>query len=461
MADYDVAVIGSGPGGYVAAIRAGQLGLKAAVIERDNTLGGVCLNWGCIPSKALLKNAEVLELFQQAEAFGISVDNIKPDFGKAIDRSRDVVTTLTKGVAGLLKKNKVDHIQGTAKFIDANTLQVEPDGRKVTADNIIIATGARARSIPGLEIDKKQIITSREALELRTVPDKVVIVGGGATGAEFAYLWNVYGAEVTIVEMQENILPNEDEDISRLLQRSFEKQGIKVLTKAKIDAAELTKSSVSLKISSGDDTSTIDSSLVLIAAGVQANTEELGLEDIGVEVDRGFVKVDSGMNTNITGIKAIGDVTGIMLLAHVGMAQGVMAAELIAGLDSAPLQYQYMPRATYCHPQVASFGLTEKQAKENGYDVKVGKFPFQASGKALATRSSDGLTKVVSDKKYGEILGAHMIGSEVTEMLAEWSVAHHLEGTVKELGWVVHSHPSISETLKEAALAVDGEAIHI
>ena len=461
MADYDVAVIGSGPGGYVAGIRAGQLGLKAVVIERDDTLGGVCLNWGCIPSKALLKNAEVLELFQQADAFGISIENLKPDFGKAIDRSRAVVATLTKGVAGLLKKNKVDHIQGTAKFIDTKTIEIGPEGRKVTADNIIIATGARARSIPGLEIDKKQVITSREALELRTVPDKVVIVGGGATGAEFAYLWNVYGAEVIIVEMQANILPNEDEDISRLLQRSFEKQGIKVLTNAKIDGAKLAKKGVTLEISTNGESSTIESNLVLIAAGVQANTENLGLEKVGVNLEKGFVKVDSKMSTNIPGIKAIGDVTGIMLLAHVGMAQGVMAAELIAGQDSPPLQYQFMPRATYCHPQVASFGLTEKEAKESGYDVKVGKFPFQASGKALATGNSEGLTKVVADKKYGEILGAHMIGSEVTEMLAEWSVGHHLEGTVKELGWVVHSHPSISETLKEAALAVDGEAIHI
>ena len=461
MADYDVAIIGSGPGGYVAGIRAGQLGLKAAVIERDSTLGGVCLNWGCIPSKALLKNAEVLELFQQADAFGISIENLKPDFGKAVDRSRAVVATLTRGVAGLLKKNNVDHIQGTAKFIDTKTLEIGPGGRKVTADNIIIASGARAKSIPGLEIDKEQVITSREALELRTVPDRVVIIGGGATGAEFAYLWNVYGAEVTIIEMQGNILPNEDEDISRLLQRSFEKQGIKVLTSAKIDSAKVGKKRISLSISSGSDNSTIESSLVLVAAGVQANTENLGLEEIGVELEKGFVKVDSRMCTNIPGIRAIGDVTGIMLLAHVGMAQGVMAAELIAGQHSPPLQYEFMPRATYCHPQVASFGLTEKQAKESGYDVKVGKFPFQASGKALATGNSEGLTKVVADKKYGEILGAHMIGSEVTEMLAEWSVAHHLEGTIKELGWVVHSHPSISETLKEAALAADGEAIHI
>ncbi len=461
MPDYDVAIIGSGPGGYVAGIRAGQLGLKTAVIERDDTLGGVCLNWGCIPSKALLKNAEVLELFHRAEAFGISVDNVQADFGKAIDRSRRVVDTLTKGVASLLRKNKVQHIKGHAAFSDANTLEIAPDGQKITASNIIIATGARARSIPGLEIDKKQVITSREALELRELPKRVVIVGGGATGAEFAYLWNAYGVEVTIVELLPHLLPNEDEDISRLLERSFTRQGINFHTSAKVSKADVKKKGISLEIQKGEEAVTLECDLVLIAAGVQANTEEIGASKIALELDRGFVKVNSEMATNVPGVYAIGDVTGIMLLAHVGMAQGVMTAERIAGLDSPPLDYQSMPRATYCHPQVASFGLTEQQAKEKGYDVKVGKFPFQASGKALAIGDAEGMTKVVADKQYGEILGAHMIGPDVTEMLAEWSLGHHLEGTTREIGWVVHSHPTISETLKEAALAADGEAIHI
>ena len=460
MPDYDVAVIGAGPGGYVAAIRAGQLGLKTVVVERD-AVGGICLNWGCIPSKALLRNAEVLQLFHRAEEFGLSFDNLRVDFGKAIDRSRKVVATLTRGVAGLLKKNKVEYLQGGASFLDAHSLEVLPNGHTVTASNVIIATGASARSIPGLEIDGQRVITSREALELRQVPGRVAIIGGGATGAEFAYLYNAYGAEVTIVEMLPGLLPNEDEDISRLLERSFDRQGIKSLTGAQVKAATRVEGGLRLEVEQGEEVTALEADRVLVAVGVQANTQSLGLDKIGVDLERGNIKIDSSMATNVPGVYAIGDVTGILLLAHVAQAQGVLTVERIAGLDSPDINYEIMPRATYCHPQVASFGLTEKQAVERGHEVKIGKFPFQASGKAQAIGDVEGMVKVVTEKSYGELLGVHMIGPEVTEMLGELSLGRLLEGTTHEVGWLVHSHPTLSEALKEAALDADGQAIHI
>ncbi len=460
MPDFDLLVIGAGPGGYVAAIRAGQLGLKTAVVERDE-LGGICLNWGCIPTKALLRNAEVVELMHRAEEFGISFDNLRLDYGKAIDRSRQVVSTLTRGVASLLKKNNVEHIKGEARFRDAHTLEVSPSGRAVTASSIIIATGTRQRSIPGLQVDGKQIISSREALELRQVPPRIAIIGGGATGAEFAYLYNAYGAEGTIVEMLPHLLPNEDEEISRVLERSFTRQGIKFLTGARVKAATREKEMVRLELEQKGEAMTLEANHVLVAVGVQANSDGLGLEQIGVILERGNIKVDASMGTNVPGVYAIGDVTGILLLAHVAQAQGVLAVERIAGMDSPALNYELMPKATYCHPQVTSFGLTEKQAIERGHEVKVGRFPFQASGKALAIGDAEGMVKVVADKEYGELLGVHMIGPDVTEMLGEMSLAHLLEGTTREVGWLVHSHPTLSEALKEAALNADGRAIHI
>ena len=460
MPDYDVAIIGAGPGGYVAAIRAGQLGLKTVVVERDE-LGGICLNWGCIPTKALLHNAEIMHLFHRAEEWGVSFDNLQVDFGAAIDRSRKVVATLTRGVAGLLKKNKVDHIKGEAHFRDAHTLEVSPNGNTLTASNVIIATGARPRSIPGLDIDGQRVITSREALELRQVPRRIAIIGGGATGAEFAYLWNAYGAEVTIVEMLPHLLPGEDEEISRLLERSFSRQGIKFLTGARVKAATRVEDAVRLEVEQEGEATTLEVDHVLVAAGVQANTDDLGLEPLGVELERGNIKVDASMATSVPGVYAIGDVTGILLLAHVAQAQGVLAVERIAGLDSPDLNYELMPRATYCHPQIASFGITEKQAVERGHEVKVGRFPFQASGKAQAIGDVEGMVKVVADKEYGELLGVHMIGPDVTEMLGELSLGRLLEGTTREVGWLVHSHPSLSEALKEAALDADGLAIHI
>ncbi|MEE9261809.1 MAG: dihydrolipoyl dehydrogenase [Dehalococcoidia bacterium] len=460
MPDYDVAIIGAGPGGYVAAIRASQLGLKTAIVERDE-VGGICLNWGCIPSKALLRNADVLQLFRRAEEFGISYDNLRYDFGVAIDRSRKVVATLTSGVETLLRKNKVEHIKGEARLRDAHTVEVSPNGHAFTASNIVIATGARPVSIPGLKVDGERVITSREALEIRQVPERVVIIGGGATGAEFAYLYNAYDSQVTILEMLPHLLPTEDEDISQLLERSFTRQGITFHTGSRVTGATVTSDGVQLEVDKGSEVMTLEADRVLVAVGVRANTEELGLEGVGVALERGYVQVDGSMATNVSGIYAIGDVTGIMLLAHVASAQGILAVERIAGMESPDLDYEAMPRATYCHPQVTSYGLTEKQAVERGYEVKIGKFPFQASGKALAIGETEGMVKVVVNKASGEILGAHMIGPEVTELLAELSLARLLEGTNREVGWMVHSHPTLSEAVKEAALAADGEAIHI
>ena len=459
MADYDVIVIGSGPGGYVAAIRAGQLGLKTAVVERGE-VGGVCLNWGCIPSKALLRNAEVLGLFKRAADFGISVDNLKYDFSAAIDRSRKVVDRLTRGVSFLLKKNKVEYISGTGVLKDANTVEVE-GGDTLTTDNVIIATGARFRELPTLLVDGNVVITSREALELREVPLRVVIVGGGATGVEFAYLYRTYGAQVTLVELLPRLVPLEDEEISAELEKALEKQGINSMTGSKVDSVQVDGSTAKVTVSGEAGETEIECDKVLVAVGAQGNVEGIGLEELGVETERGFITIDDSMATNVPGVYAIGDVTGKLLLAHVASAQGVMAVETIAGLEPMKLDYDLMPKATYCRPQVASFGLTEAQATERGYTVKAGKFPLIASGKALALDETEGMIKLVVDAELGDVLGAHMIGTEVTELLGEVSLARMLESTTKELGWLVHPHPTISETLKEAALASDGEAIHI
>lgn len=460
MPEYDVLVLGSGPGGYVAAIRAGQLGMKTAVVERD-ALGGICLNWGCIPSKALLRNAEVLSVIRHADEYGIGVGEVTPDFGKAIDRSRNVVGRLTRGVASLLRKNNVDHIQGTGVLQDARTVRVAEDGQTLSANNIIIATGASQRDIPGLPIDRRTVITSREALELREVPRRVLIVGGGATGCEFAYVWRSYGAEVTIAELMPRLIPNEDEEISAQLERSFRRQGIEIVTGAQARVIEVGGGSAQVAISTDEGSRVEQCDKVLVAVGVQGNTAGIGLDAAGVRTERGFIPVDDSMRTNVPCIYAIGDVTGKMLLAHVASAQGVTAVERIAGLDPQPLDYVQIPRAIYCRPQVASFGLTEAQARDEGYPVKVGRFPMAASGKALAMNESEGMIKLVVDAEIGEILGAHMIGSEVTELLGELGMTKLLEATTAELGWLVHPHPTISETVKEAALAAEGEAIHI
>ena len=460
MSDYDLVVLGAGPGGYVAAIRAGQLGMKTAVVERDN-VGGVCLNWGCIPSKALLRNAEVLDLVRGADEFGISFDNLRVDFGKAIDRSRRVVARLTRGVGMLLRKNGVELIEGEATMLDRGTVRVETAGRTLTASNVIIATGARERELSNIPVDREAVITSREALELREVPPRVVIVGGGATGAEFAHVYRTYGAEVTIVELLPRLVPNEDEDTSRALERAFRRQGIRTLSGSAVESVSLVDGHAVVRVSTGDETTDIDADKVLVAVGVRGNVEGLGLEALGVRTERGSIVVGDSMETNVPGIYAVGDVTGKMLLAHVASAQGVTAVETIAGMSPPRLDYTLMPRAIYCKPQVASFGLTETQAREQGFDVKVGRFPFSASGKALALSEVEGLIKLVVDSEVGEILGAHMVGSEVTELLGEVAMTRLLEGTTTELGWLVHPHPTISEMLKEAALAVDGEAVHV
>ena len=458
--NYDLVVIGSGPGGYVAAIRAGQLGLKTAIIEKEE-LGGVCLNWGCIPSKSLLKNAEILSYFNRADEFGLKMDNFHADYSVAIDRSREVVDRNTKGVAFLLDKNKVDHIQGTAKIVGAGKVEVTPDGNVIEAKNIIVATGARPRSIPPLPIDGEKVITSRESIVLSDLPESIVIVGGGAIGVEFAYIYKMYGVQVTIVEMLPRLVPNEDEDISAQLERAFKRARIDFLTGTGVTAVDISGSGVTVTVDKDGTAQTLECDKVLVAIGIQPNVEDLGLESVGIATDRTGIIVDDKMATNVAGIYAIGDVNGKMPLAHVASAQAAVAVETIAGMETQPLDYTYMPRATYCMPQIASFGLTEAQAREKGKEVNVGTFNVQANGKALAMGENFGLVKLVVDAKYGELLGGHMIGPEVTELLGELSMTRILEGTVLELGWAVHAHPSISEMLKEAALSAQGRTIHM
>ena len=439
--NYDVVLIGSGPGGYVAAIRAAQLGLKTAVIERE-ALGGVCLNWGCIPSKALLKNAEVVSYFNRADEFGLKMDNFSADFSVAMDRSRKVVDRNTKGVAFLLDKNKVDHIQGSGKVVGVGKVEVSPDGNVIESKNIVISTGARPRSIAPLPIDGEKIITSRESITLSDLPKSIIIVGGGAIGVEFAYIYRMYGVDVTIVEMLPRLVPNEDEDISAQLERSFKRENINVMTGAGVIGSDTSGSGVKVTVDKDGTQEVLECDKVLVAIGVQPNVEDLGLETIGIASDRSGIIVDDRMATNVPGIYAVGDVNGKMPLAHVASAQALVAVEDIAGLETQALDYAYMPRATYCHPQIASFGLTETQAREQGKDINVGTFNVQANGKAAALGENSGLVKLVVDAKYGEILGGHMIGPEVTELLGELSMTRILEGTVLELGWAVHSHPS-------------------
>jgi len=457
---YDVAIIGAGPGGYVAAIRASQLGLKTVVIEREE-LGGLCLNWGCIPSKSILYNAGIVRLIKNSQEYGITFDNLNIDYAKAIERSRKVVDRMVKGVAYLLNKNGVDHIKGQARFKDSHTLDISPNRTLVQAKSIIISTGGRPRTIRCLPLDTGLVVTSRQALEQTNLPSKAVVIGGGAIGVEFASIYNAYGVDVTIVELLPRLLPNEDEEISQRLERSLSRKGINILTNAKVTGTTQHSGHSSVDLEVNDNNLSIECDMVLMAVGIQGNIEELGLENVGVATTNGFIQINDHMRTNIDNVYAIGDVTGKLPLAHVASAQGTYVVETLAGQDPLLLPYQDMPKATYSDPQVASFGLTEKQARETGYDIKVGRFPYQANGKAVAMGESEGLIKLVTEAKYGEILGAHMIGADVTELLAEVSMTRMLEGSVNELGWMVHSHPTLSESLKEAALNAMDQSIHI
>jgi len=457
--EYDLIVIGAGPGGYVAAIRASQLGLQSAVIEKE-ALGGVCLNWGCIPSKSLLKNAEVLSYINKAEEFGIEITGIKADYSKAVTRSRGVADKNSKGVEYLLRKNNVTHIEGTASLKDANTVIVD-SGRTLTAKNIIVATGSRPRVIPGIDIDHVDIVTSRDAIVAEDLPKSVLIIGGGPIGVEFAYIYKMYGVDVTIVEVLDGIVPNEDEDISKQLQRSLEKIDINIRTRCKVNSVKKNKSDISVELDDNGTLETVTVNKVLVAIGVEPNTNDIGLENVGIDMDRGFIAVNEQMKTSVANIYAIGDITGKLPLAHVASAQANIAVETIAGMDTFPLNYVMVPRAVYCNPQVASLGLTEKQAVDQGYEPKIGKFNAQANGKAAAMGETDGFVKLVIDPKYGEILGAHMIGPEVTELLGELSLTSLCEGTSLELGLAIHAHPTLSEMIKEAALDAEGRVLHM
>ena len=457
--EFDLIIIGGGPGGYVAAIRAAQLGLRGVVVERDR-LGGICLNWGCIPSKALLQNASVVETIQHASDFGVQIQSFSIDFSAAIMRSRTVVTKLLKGVEFLMKKNKIEVIKGDATLTERDRVEVQPGGRALTAKNIIIATGARGRSISGLTIDGRRVISSREALELGEVPNPIVIVGGSAVGMEFATIYRSYGAEVTVIEMLPHLLPKEDEEVSFEFEKAMKKADIKFRVNTKVVQATRLGDKIQLEVSTNGRMETIHAQRVLMAVGVQPNVENLGLETLGVELERGAVKVDDYCRTNIPGIYAIGDVTMKLPLAHVASAQGVVAVETIAGKEPRALNYNNIPRCTYTRPQVASLGLTEAQARETGREISVGKFPFRANGKALGINEYEGFVKLVVDKKLGEILGAHLIGPEVTELTGELSLAKSAELTPMELAHAVHAHPTLTEVIAEAALASLGQVIH-
>ena len=463
---YDIVVLGGGPGGYVAAIRSAQLGYKTAVVEKDN-LGGICLNWGCIPTKSLLKNAEIYDLAKNhADDFGLSFTDLKFDFEKIIKRSRDVSSKIVKGVQFLMKKNKIEHIQGFGKFVAKNKLEIlDKDEKKideVEADHIIVATGARPRSVDAIPIDRKNIITSTEAMSLEKQPKDLVIIGAGAIGIEFAYFYSVLGTNVTVIEMMDKILPIEDKEVSDTLARSFKKRGIKIHTGTKVEKAEVKGKQVVVTIEKNGKKEEIKADKVLSAIGVQGNVEGIGLEDIGVEVEKNHIKVDkSTYKTKVNGVYAIGDVIGPPWLAHVASHEGIHCVEKIHGIDHPAVDYESIPGCTYCQPQVASIGLTEEKAKEEGYEVKIGKFPYTASGKAGAIGEKEGFVKFVFDAKYGEILGAHIIGAEATELIAEVGIAKTLEATYETILGTVHAHPTLAEMVMEAAGNAYGESIHI
>ncbi len=461
--NYDVAIIGAGPGGYVAAIRAAQLGLKVALVEKEH-LGGVCLNWGCIPTKALLRNAEVVSLLGRGKEFGFAVEGFRVNFGAAVDRSRKVAERLVKGVGALMRKNEVDVIEGEGRLKSPTSVEVtlsEGGARTLETRNVIVATGGRARTIPGIEVDGERVMTYRHAIVLRELPASVVVVGAGPIGMEFAHVWSTYSSEVTVVEMLDHALPLEDAEVSQEVERAFKRRKVKLLTSTRVQGVETTADGVRVTVSGKEGEQVLEAERALMAIGVRPNSEWLGLEEIGVQIERGTIAIDDRMRTNIPGVYAIGDVTGKLALAHVASAQGVVAVETIAGVETMTLDYEMLPRCTYCQPQVASFGITEVQATERGRRVKVGQFPFRAVGKALGLGDYDGFVKIVADEASGEILGAHLVGPEVTELLPELVLARTWELTPEEIARAVHAHPTLSEALVEAAHGVFGQAIHI
>jgi dihydrolipoamide dehydrogenase len=455
---FDVVVVGSGPGGYVAAIRAAQLGLSVAAVEDDRP-GGVCLNWGCIPTKALLRNAEVVTLVQHAERFGIKVDNVRPDYAEAIKRSRGVADRMAKGVEFLFKKNKITLFPGTGTLTSKTTVEVKGAAGTETLETkaIILATGSQPKSLPGVTIDEKTVISSNGAVRNEARPKSMVVIGAGAVGMEFADVYAAYGTEVTVLEALDRVLPVEDADASTLVARLFGRRGIRIKTGVKVSAVKPGGAGVIVETGEGR----IEAEQVLMAVGRGARTAGVGLEAVGVQLERGFVKVSPMMETSVKGIYAVGDMAGAPLLAHKAMAEGVVAAEAIAGRTPRPLDYTNVPSCTYCRPQVASIGLTEAKAKENGREIMVGKFPFTASGKAVALGETDGFVKVVADKATGEIVGVHIVGPEATEIIHEFAVGRTLEATVEEIMHTIHAHPTLSEAALEATLATLGQAIHI
>ena len=464
--NYEIAILGGGPGGYVAAIRAGQLGLKTVLIDYQR-LGGICLNWGCIPTKSLLKNAELFDTMKNHSAdFGIKVTGLEFDFSKIIKRSRDISDRITKNVEILVKKNKVDRIKGYGKLSSKNQIDIyDESGKKndsINADKIIIATGARPKMIPMIPVDKKNIITSTEAMILDELPKELIVIGAGAIGIEFAYFYSVLGTKVTVIEMMDTILPVEDREISEALAKNFRKRGIEIFTSAIVEKAEVKGKKVKVTFKFNGQVKEVSADKVLSAIGVTGNVEGFGLEELGVEVFKGHIKIDkSSYETNVKRIFAIGDVIGPPWLAHVASAEGIHCVEKIKGLHPQNINYDNIPGCTYCQPQVASIGLTEVKAKERGYEIKVGKFPFMASGKAFAVGEREGFVKLIFDAKYGELLGAHIIGSEATEMIAELGIAKTLEATGEAIFKTVHAHPTLSESVMEAAANAYGEAIHI
>jgi dihydrolipoamide dehydrogenase len=463
--DYDVVVLGGGPGGYPAAIRSAQLGMKVACIERDR-LGGICLNWGCIPTKALLKNAEIYHTMQVApEEWGIAYDNLRVDFSRVIKRSRDVSDRVVKGIEFLFKKNKVDPIKGFGVLTGKNSIEVtDANGgkRTVTAKNIVIATGARARQLPNLKPDGKQVLSSTEAMIMDHIPESMTVIGSGAIGMEFAYFYKTFGTKISIVEMMPNLLPIEDTEVSAEIEKLYKRQGYQIFTKHKVNTVKTEKKGVKVEIEAvdGGAKQTLESECVLVAIGVQANTENIGLEKLGVKMTKGFIDVDGFMRTGVEGIYAIGDVAGPPALAHVATHEGIIAAEYIAGHHPQPLDYDNIPGCTYCQPQVASTGLTERAAKEAGIEYKVGKFPFTALGKARAMGETDGFVKLVIGTKYDEVLGAHIIGHEAAEMIQEVVIGRAHGATGMSMTKTIHPHPTWSEAVMEAASVAEGEPIH-